>query len=174
MNPSKKKLNQWKSVGLYAESPAFLIQHKSPGLPYRSPNFLGKIEFWAFQCFSLDFSSSKIQIFFFNQRMLSVAFLNIVFSSLAAKTILLIFTVCNLCETSDNVLSQTHVIIWGHWVDLRLWGQRCLMLVVLQNRQSPDFKSPEVGTSEGDGFSQMKWPRLQLIVVHCTEITFSI
>ena len=48
------------------------------------------------------------------------------------------------------------------------------MLVVLQNRQSPDFKSPEVGTSEGDGFSQMKWPRLQLIVVHCTEITFSL
>ena len=93
--------------------------------------------------------------------MLSVAFLNIVFSSLAAKTILLIFTVCNLCETSDNVLSQTHVIIWDHWVDLRLWGQRCLMLVVLQNRQSPDFKSPEVGTSEGDGFCQMKWPRLQ-------------
>ena len=80
----------------------------------------------------------------------------------------------NLCETSDNVLSQTHVIIWGHWVDLQLWGQGCLMLVVLQNRQSPDFKSPEVGTSEGDGFSQMKWPRLQLIVVHCTEITFSI
>ena len=43
--------------------------------------------------------------------MLPVAFLNIVFSSLAAKTILLIFTVCNLCETSDNVLSQTHVIM---------------------------------------------------------------
>ena len=35
------------------------------------------------------------------------------------------------------------------------------MLVVLQNRQSPDFKSPEVGISEGDGLSQTKWPRLQ-------------
>ena len=48
-------------------------------------------------------------------------------------------------------MSQTHVIIWGDWVDLRLWGQGCLMLVVLQNRQSP-----EVGISEGDGLSQMK------------------
>lgn len=160
MNPSKKKLNQWKSVGLYAESPAFLIQYKSPGLPYGSPNFLGKIEFWAFQCFSLDFSSSKSQKFFCQSK---DAFCGIFEQSvfITAKTILLIFRVCNLYETSDNVLSQTHVIIWGHWVDLRLWGQRCLMLVVLQNRQSPDFKSPEVGTSEGDGFSQMKWPRLQ-------------
>ena len=133
-----------------------------------------KLNFELFSALVWTLALLKFKTIFFNQRMLSVAFLNIVFSSLAAKTILLIFTVCNLCETSDNVLSQTHVIIWGHWVDLQLWGQGCLMLVVLQNRQSPDFKSPEVGTSEGDGFSQMKWPRLQSIVVHCTEITFSL
>ena len=29
------------------------------------------------------------------------------------------------------------------------------MLVVLQNSQSPDFKSPEAGISESDGFSEM-------------------
>lgn len=67
-----------------------------------------KLNFELFSALVWTQALLKFKTIFFNQRMLSVAFLNIVFSSLAAKTILLIFTVCNLCETSGNVLSQTH------------------------------------------------------------------
>ena len=56
MNPKQKKLKAVKISGwMYAKFPALLIQHKSPGLPYGSPNFLVKIEFWACLCFSLEF-----------------------------------------------------------------------------------------------------------------------
>ena len=83
---NKKKLNQWKSVGDVQGMSCITDMHKYLGLPYGSPNFLGKIEFWAFLCFSLEFSPSESPIFFFNHTTVSahVAFFNILFSSLTS------------------------------------------------------------------------------------------
>ena len=118
------------------------IQHRSPALLYWSPYLPDKLIFWAFLCLSLKFSPFSAQnLNFLIHSAVSGAFLHI-FSHwqrlfLASKWWLRILIVCSSCKTSYNVISHAH---WG----LSIGGYP---LGVVKKRETPDFRSPEVGIS---------------------------
>ena len=129
------------------------VGHQSPGLPYGSPYLLDKIIFWAFLSLSLRFSLFLAQkLNFCIRSTVSGAFLHW-FSHwqrlyLASKRWSRIFMVCNSCKNSYNVLSHSHIC-------QGCGGGRGVHVIsrggggggVVKNRESPDFRSPEVGIS---------------------------
>ena len=124
------------------ESPSF-----SSNLPVRAPNLPDKMEFWAFLCFSLKFSPffHKIRTFCIHCKV-SGTFLQIFSqwqrfcSSLQWwKRILIPHTSCKM---SYNVLRQ---FVGGGGGVGGLVRAVDIRGGVVQNRDSPDFTSPEVG-----------------------------
>ena len=86
--------------------------HKCSSLLYRSPNRPDKIEFWAFLCFSLEFSpfSSKIILFInFCDHYMTPVTVNAILQVLKRQ----ILIVCTSCKTLYNVQGDIHVILWG-------------------------------------------------------------
>ena len=118
------------------------IRQQSPGLQYGSPNLPDKIELWAFLCFNLEFIpfSPKIRIFYDSKFGFWGIFARI--SSLT-KSWKLIVMVCNSCKTSYNVLSRL-----GTGTNCAYGGGGGWSLIfggLMQKKESPDFRSPEVG-----------------------------
>ena len=118
----------------------------TPGLPYGSPNLPDKIELWAFLCFNLEFIpfSPQIRIFYDSKFGFWGIFARI--SSLT-KSWKLIVMVCNSCKTSYNVLSQLRTGSNCAYGGRGQGGWSLIFGGLMQKKQSPDFRFPEVGIS---------------------------
>ena len=86
------------------------IRHWSPALPYLPD----KIDFWAFLCFSLKFSSFflKIRTFLFIVRFLGHFWTYLVTDKDCFVITMMKANFDSSCKTSCNVLSHSRIIIW--------------------------------------------------------------
>ena len=137
------------------------IQQQSPGLPYMSPNLPDKIELWAFLCFNLEFIpfSPKIRIFYDSKFGFWGIFTRI--SSLT-KSWKLIVMVCNSCKTSYNVLSWLGTgSNCAHGRGGVRGGWSLIFGGLMQKKESPDFRFPEVGIS---GNFVSPWKNLLMLI----------
>ena len=123
------------------------IWHWFPALPYRSPDLLDQIDFWAFLCFSLNLAHffPKNLYFFISQ------FLGHFCTYLVTDKVYFVITMMKM--NFDSML-----FIWCPWRQdkfvagverggLLIFGGRERGAAV-QNGESPDFRSPEVNISE--------------------------
>ena len=131
--------------------------HRSPALPFGSPNLLHKMDFWAFLCLGLKFSS----FFFHNSNFIHCTI---------SRTFLPIFSLWQ--RLFRQVLHvRLHIISLamaaGSFSGQGGWGMLGLLTfgggggAVMQNRESPDFGSPEVGIS-GPPLS-LFWVKMKVI-----------